>query len=106
MKTPWRATYDAGERIHTTLSEKGIRSNRIIRIIGLFYFVAVAVMVFGSAALIRWVAPDSSLSRFVGARLDAIFYLALGAFIFYVIGLTFWQAFFPPNEASDERNNG
>jgi len=103
VKTPWRATYDAGERIHTALGSNARISNRII---GVFYFVSVAAMVFGSAAVIRLIAPDSSVSRFIDARLDGIFYFALGAFIFYVIGLAFWQAFFPPSEASDGRSNG
>ncbi len=102
MKTPWRATYDAGERIDSAL-ESGFASSQVV---GLFYFIAVAAIVFGTAAVIQWISPGSSLARFVDANLDSIFVIALFSFVFYTIGLSFWHFFFPSQAERGEKKDG
>ncbi|MDQ8754756.1 hypothetical protein RCO27_00810 [Sphingosinicella sp. LHD-64] len=103
MKTPWRAAYDAGEQLDSRLAGQPslVRS----RAVALFYSVIVAVAVFGSAALLDWTAPSSPMNRFVQENLDTIFVAGFVLFLFYTVGLVFWQAFFPVERKKNGTQN-
>jgi hypothetical protein len=82
--------YDAGnalgERLPTGTS----------RFVGVMYFIVIAVLVSGVAGVLRAVFPASSATTFVDAHLFEIIIWTLVVFVAYSVGLSFWQAFFPP----------
>ena len=79
-------------------------SNVSTRAVAILYF----LVVFLVAAAVSWVAqsiaPKSGLASWIDMHFDAVFFWALGIFLIYMLGMTFWQAFFPPKDQDGNEN--
>ena len=75
------------------------------RAVAIFYFLAIFLVVGIINGMAQWIAPNSGFASWIDLHFDTVFFWAFGIFLFYMIGMTFWQAFFPPKD-QDGNTNG
>ena len=95
MKTLWFTLYSAGNKLDDKL---GAYSSKIV---GAFYFAAIALTVGGSALILHLIAYGSTLDVYVQTHIDTVLIVTVAAFGVYMLGRGLWDAFW--NTGSDHK---
>jgi len=70
-------------------------------VVGAFYFLAVFLVVACLNGAIQIIAPGSEAAAWLSLHFFTVIIWMLGIFVAYMLGLSFWQAFFPRKDGSN-----